>query len=145
MNFIIGYWDILDWCLSEQCKFAGIRRWDKAIKIFDKRESKIVKTFEGIHSSKEFPFHSCCHPLLRFCLLFNLFKLFFHASHFNYRFEIILDYINCVRWNPSGDMIASASMIRQQNCWTLRQERSFILAPPQTEVNAYWLILINFI
>ncbi len=26
---------------------------DKAIKIFDKRESKIVKTFEGIHSGKE--------------------------------------------------------------------------------------------
>ncbi len=31
---------------------------DKAIKIFDKRESKIVKTFEGIHSGKEF------HPIL---------------------------------------------------------------------------------
>ncbi len=42
-------------------------------------------------------------------MLFNLFKLFFHASHFNHQFENILDYINCVRWNPSGDMIASAS------------------------------------
>jgi WD40 repeat protein len=28
--------------------------WDNEIKIFDKRESKIVKTFEGVHSGKEF-------------------------------------------------------------------------------------------
>jgi WD40 repeat protein len=38
---------------------------DKAIKIFDKRESKIVKTFQGIHSGKEF--HSCCHRQAKFC------------------------------------------------------------------------------
>ena len=26
--------------------------WDKNIKIFDKRESKIIKTFDDVHSSK---------------------------------------------------------------------------------------------
>jgi WD40 repeat protein len=41
--------------------------------------------------------------------LFNLFELFFHASRFNYRFENALGDIFCVRWNPNGDMIASAS------------------------------------
>ncbi len=81
---------------------------DSIIKIFDKRGSKIVKTFQGVHSSKEL--HSifvfirywgfvCC----LICLIF-IFYLQFDDS-----FEITLDAVVCVRWNPSGDMIASSS------------------------------------
>ena len=60
---------------------------DKNVKIFDKRESKIVNTFDGIHKGNIF--------------LFN--KLFL-TSYCYY-----LDIISCVRWSPSGDMLASAS------------------------------------
>ena len=57
--------------------------WD--VKIFDKRESKIVQKFEGINEST----------------IFNkLFLLFISYP---------LDWINCVRWSPNGDMLASAS------------------------------------
>jgi WD40 repeat protein len=108
MNLIIGRALWIDVCQSNGNLLVS-GGWDKIIKIFDKRESKIVKTFEGVHSSKELHPIFCFHPLPRFCLLFNLFKLFLHASHFNYRFENILDFIYCVHWNPSGDMIASAS------------------------------------
>ena len=61
---------------------------DQNVKIFDKRESKIVKTFDGIHSSK----------ILWFVKLFQT---------CNYNF---LDGIACVRWNPSGNMLATASL-----------------------------------
>ena len=57
------------------------------IKIFDKRESKIIKTFDLVHSSNNL----------------DLFK---------YRLDVwifILDAINCVRWSPSGDKLTSAS------------------------------------
>ena len=57
---------------------------DKNVKLFDKRESKIVQTFDGIHTGNIF--------------LFN---------------KIINDFyigsIYCVRWSPRGDMIATAS------------------------------------
>ncbi len=69
------------------------------------RSSRLLKAFTRVKNS--------LHLLLffAFLVLFVLyfFKLFFHVSHFNYRFENILDTIYCVRWNPSGDMIASAS------------------------------------
>ena len=57
------------------------------MKIFDKRESKIVKTFDGIHTSNIFFFN----------------KLFRTYTCFS------IGQINCVRWSPSGDMLASAS------------------------------------
>mgnify|MGYP003877965675 FL=1 len=31
--------------------------WDNNVKIFDKRESKIVQTFDGIHTSNSFLFN----------------------------------------------------------------------------------------
>ena len=64
--------------------------YDKIINIFDKRVSKIIKTFRGffggLHSGKNI----------------NLFK--------KLTFKLLfLDYVNCVRWSPSGDKLASAS------------------------------------
>ena len=61
--------------------------WDKNVKIFDKRESKIVQTFDGIHTRNIF--------------LYN--KSFLTSNCY------FLGDINCVRWSPSGDMLASAS------------------------------------
>ena len=60
---------------------------DKNVKIFDKRESKIVQTFDGIHTGN--------------IVLFN--KSFLTSNCY------FLGDINCVRWSPSGDMLASAS------------------------------------
>ena len=60
---------------------------DKNVKIFDKRESKIVQTFDGIHTRNIF-----------------LFNKSFLTSNCYYIGEI-----NCVRWSPSGDMLASSS------------------------------------
>ena len=60
---------------------------DKKLKIFDKRESKVIKTFDGVHSGKNL-------DLFKQRLGFWIF---------------ILDSINCVRWSPSGDKLASAS------------------------------------
>ncbi len=57
MNLVVGmtYW--IDVCQSNRNLLAS-GGYDGIINIFDKRESKIVKTFEGIHLSKEF------HPIL---------------------------------------------------------------------------------
>ncbi len=54
MNLVVDttYW--IDVCQSNGNLLASGGD-DKVIKIFDKRESKVVKTFEGMHSSKEFP------------------------------------------------------------------------------------------
>ena len=60
---------------------------DRIIKIFNKRESKIIKTFDEVHSSNDLA----------------LFKQRFNVWIF------IVDQINCVRWSPSGDKLASAS------------------------------------
>ena len=57
------------------------------MKIFDKRESKIVHTFDGIHTGTIF-----------------LFNKSFLTSNCYY-----IGAINCVRWSPSGDMLASSS------------------------------------
>ena len=59
---------------------------DKNINIFDKRESKIIKTFDSVHSGNNL----------------DLFK----KLTLNY---CSLDYIYCVRWSPSGDKLATAS------------------------------------
>ena len=61
---------------------------DENVKIFDKRESKIVQTFDGIHTRNIF-----------------LFNKSFLTSNCYY-----IDEIYCVRWSPSGDMFASSSM-----------------------------------
>ena len=60
---------------------------DKNVKIFDKRKSQVVQTFHGIHTRNIF-----------------LFNKSFLASNCYY-----IDDINCVRWSPSGDMLASSS------------------------------------
>lgn len=51
-------------------------------RIFDKRKSKIVNTFKDIHASKR---------------------------QLNLIFITLPERINCVRWSPNGDMLASAS------------------------------------
>ena len=60
---------------------------DKNVKIFDKRESKIVHTFDDIHTRNIF-----------------LFNKSFLTSNCYY-----IGGIYCVRWSPSGDMLASSS------------------------------------
>ena len=60
---------------------------EKNVKIFDKRKSKVVQTFDGIHKGNIF--------------LFN--KSFLTANCY------LIEQILCVRWSPSGDMLASAS------------------------------------
>ncbi len=57
MNLIIEFTYWIDVCQSNGNLLAS-GGTDRIIKIFDKRESKIVKTFEDIHSGKEF------HPIL---------------------------------------------------------------------------------
>ncbi len=53
MNFIIGTTFWIDVCQSYPNLLASGGE-DGIIKIFDKRESKVVKAFEGVHSGKEF-------------------------------------------------------------------------------------------
>ena len=62
-------------------------------RIFDKRASKIVKTFEGIHSS----------------------RIFYLSSMFNNNNSTVA--INCVRWSPSGDKLATASADGTVKLW----------------------------
>ena len=61
---------------------------ERQVKIFDKRKSKIAQTFDNIHTGN----------------IFDLFNKLFRISNCNFLGEI-----RCVRWSPSGDMIASAS------------------------------------
>ena len=60
----------------------------KNVRIFDKRGSKIVQTFDDIHNGNIFS---------------SLNKLFLNSSCY------FLGQIFCVRWSPSGDLLASAS------------------------------------
>ncbi len=53
MNFLTGWTFWIDVCQSNGNLLAS-GGGDKVIKIFDKRESKIVQTFEGVHSSKNY-------------------------------------------------------------------------------------------
>ncbi len=53
MDLIIGFTRGIDVCQSDPNLLASVGN-DSIVKIFDKRESKIVKTFEGIHAGKEF-------------------------------------------------------------------------------------------
>jgi WD40 repeat protein len=102
-------YNILDWCLSEQWKLAGVRRFRQHYQDFWQTRVKDRQDFWRRSFRQRITFHFWCHTLLRFCLLFNLFKIFFPTSHIHYWFENILDEIYCVRWNPSCDMIASSS------------------------------------
>ena len=63
---------------------------DQQVKIFEKRGSKVVQTFDGIHKGN---------------IIFFWFNKSFLISYFYY-----IDSVSCVRWSPSGDMIASASL-----------------------------------
>ena len=65
---------------------------DYNVKVFDKRESKIVKNFDDVHSCTDSKFNYSTIRLL--------------SNHLNFSFIVM---IFCVRWSPNGDMIASAS------------------------------------
>ena len=78
------YW--IDVCQSNGNLLAASGS-DENVKIVDKRESKIVQTFAGNHKSNVF-----------------LFNKSFLTSNCYY-----IGTIYCVRWSPSGDMLASSS------------------------------------
>ncbi len=108
MNLVIGdtYW--IDVCQSNANLLASCGT-DRIIRIFDKRESKIVKTFEDIHSGKEF---NSILLLFRYwgfvcCLVWSNFP-FTHLVLI-IDLKIIVETIFCVRWSQNGDMIASSS------------------------------------
>ena len=77
----------IDVCQSDGNLLAS-GGYDLNVKIFDKRESKIVQTFDDIHDGN----------------IFELFNISFLTSICD-----SLGTIFCVRWSPSGDMLASAS------------------------------------
>ena len=84
-HYLIGWTYWIDVCQSNGNLLAS-GGCDRTIKIFDKRKSMFVQTFDSIRTQGIF---------------FNLFnKLLL--------FQLVGS-INCVRWSPSGDMLASAS------------------------------------
>ena len=70
---------------------------DKNIKIYDRRESRIIKASDEIHSGKQY--QAVCDTSSFF--LYQLFSYFYNLKN--------LEWINCVRWNASGDLVASVS------------------------------------
>ncbi len=79
MNSFLAYTFWIDVCQSDANLMAS-GGYDKAIKIFDKRESKIVKTFEGIHSGKKF--HSIFVVIRYLSFVFYFIYLNFSFMHF---------------------------------------------------------------
>ena len=73
--------------------------------IYDKRRSKIVRTIEIFMSRKTF-----------FLLWIVLGYVLFNTNH-------LIGDINCVRWSPCGNMIASASDNQRQKLIDFRTER----------------------
>lgn len=63
---------------------------DNDVKIFDKRESKVVKYFDGIHTGRTLSFS--------YSVISDM-----------YLYPSSLDCVGCVRWSSLGDMLASAS------------------------------------
>ena len=93
LSFNVYFWAVsatswIDVCQSNGNLVASGGN-DQLVKIFDKRESKIVRTFGGIHES-------------------NIFYLF-NRSFLTCCYCLFLDLIYCVRWSSTGDMLASAS------------------------------------
>ena len=82
--FEIGHVFWIDVCPTN-ANLVATSSADKIIKIFDKRSSEIVKTFQNIHSGK--------------CIT-------------SINLIIIADGINFVRWSPNGTMLASTSTDR---------------------------------
>ena len=81
MCFFVEYTCWIDVCQSNGNLLASGGD-DMNVKIFGKRESKIVRTLDGIHTGNIF-----------ICLIDCYLQ----------------DQIHCVRWSPSGEMLATAS------------------------------------
>lgn len=75
---------------------------DKNIKIYDRRESKIVKTFQESHTGKGA------------AIWLNITA--------NYSTVNILDFVNCVRWDSIGEMLASAADDKTVKLWDFKTE-----------------------
>ena len=80
---------LLDWYLPCRSNLLASGGYDKNIKIYDRRVSKIVKTIDDIHSGN-------------ICLAIS------SMLHIQYN-RYLKGLIHCVRWNPSGDLLATAS------------------------------------
>ena len=78
----------IDVCQNNGNLLATVGR-GHGVLIFDKRTSKIVQLFDNIHNSNSF---------------------YLPAKSFVTTIYYFIVSINCVRWSPSGDMIASASL-----------------------------------
>ena len=85
--FLLGFTICIDVCSNNGNLLVSGGR-DQRVRIFDKRESKIVRIFDEMHKGDIFD-------------VFN-YSILTSGCYF-------LDSIYCVRWSPSGDMIASAS------------------------------------
>lgn len=97
--FVAGRTLWVDVCQNNG-NFLAAGGTDGTVKIFDKRGPDIIKTLEGCHSSN-------------FLYLFNNLITI----------TIFLGEIRCVRWNPSGDMLASASYNQIAKLWDLKTEK----------------------
>ena len=83
--------------------------------IVDKRESKIVNAFGDVHSCK-------MNSILP--KVYSIIENFVGSAN-----------VYCVRWNPSGDELATPLLIKQQAWWISRPVKLFRLEPLQMEVN----------
>ena len=91
--------------------------YDKTVKIFDKRKSKIAQTFDDIHDG-------------------NIFDLLKIISDF---YLLFIGRIYCVRWSPSGNMLANASDDRTVAVLDLTGKK---LYTGETSDGSNWLLFI---
>lgn len=83
---------------------------DRSIKIYDRREAKMVRIFDKIHTGKKaVNFIIQLAQYTKDSKNFSLFILFLNQKMPIQHLLTTLGEINCVRWNSQGDKVASAS------------------------------------
>lgn len=78
----------------------------RSVKVYNKRQSNIVKTFDNIHDGKIYNFY--CEELFATAFVCRFCEALIISDHLII-LKSIQAFMLCVRWNPMGNMLASAS------------------------------------
>ena len=119
LSSILGetYWIDVNPKNSNLLATAG---YDKQVKIYDKRCSPVARTFDDVHKSKN-----------------NRISVLFSSKYYSKTLELI----DCVRWNPTGDRLATASLDSTAKILDFASGKVYYKGFTSDESKIYYLIV----